>query len=62
MARLAILGGEKTRERPFAAGAIIGEEERQRVLDVLDSGMLSGFIANAGDYFLGGKNVKEFEN
>ncbi|MDP8298557.1 MAG: DegT/DnrJ/EryC1/StrS family aminotransferase [Candidatus Tantalella remota] len=41
--------------------AIIGEEEKKRVNDVLESGMLSGFIAKAGDNFLGGKQVRELE-
>lgn len=61
MGKLAISGGSKVRERPFVSHAIIEEEERKRVNDVLDSGMLSGFIANAGEHFLGGKQVKEFE-
>ncbi|MCK5160896.1 MAG: DegT/DnrJ/EryC1/StrS family aminotransferase [Candidatus Aureabacteria bacterium] len=61
MGKLAISGGSKVRERPFVSHAIIEEEERKRVNEVLDSGMLSGFIANAGEHFLGGKQVKEFE-
>jgi len=61
MSKLALLGGKKVREKPFINNAIIGEEERKRVNDVLDSGMLSGFIAKAGEYFSGGKCVKEFE-
>ncbi|HPN73506.1 MAG TPA: DegT/DnrJ/EryC1/StrS family aminotransferase, partial [Candidatus Omnitrophota bacterium] len=59
--KLAFLGGEKVREKPFQQYAVIGEEERKRVKDVLDSGMLSGFIARAGDHFLGGPQVKELE-
>jgi perosamine synthetase len=62
MDKLALLGGKKTRKIPFITKAIIGKEERRRVLEVLDSGMLSGFVAKAGDNFLGGKQVKEFEN
>ena len=62
MSKLALLGGKKVREKPFINNAIIGEEERKRVNDVLDSGMLSGFVAQAGDNFLGGKYVKEFES
>ena len=62
MSKLALLGGKKVREKPFVNNAIIGKEERKRVNDVLDSGMLSGFVAQAGDNFLGGKYVKEFES
>lgn len=61
MDKLALLGGKKIRKKPYTSTAIIGKEERKRVLDVLDSGMLSGFVAKAGDYFLGGKQVREFE-
>ena len=61
MSVLAINGGNKTRVKPFTIGAVIGDEERQRVKEVLDSGCLSGFIARAGDHFLGGKQVKELE-
>jgi len=63
MTTLAINGGEKIRTKPFTTGgAIIGDEERRRVKDVLDSGILSGFIAKAGPQFLGGKQVREFED
>jgi perosamine synthetase len=62
MSSLAINGGEKVRAKPFAIGtAIIGDEERRRVKEVLDSGMLSGFIAKDGPAFHGGKQVQEFE-
>lgn len=60
--KLALLGGEKTRERPYVTVAIVGDEEKKRVMEVLESGMLSGFIAKVGDNFLGGKQVKEFES
>ena len=59
--KLALFGGEKVRKKPFVSQAMIGDEERQRVAEVLDSGMLSGFIANASDAFYGGKQVTEFE-
>ncbi|MFA5089126.1 MAG: DegT/DnrJ/EryC1/StrS family aminotransferase [Candidatus Omnitrophota bacterium] len=61
MSELALFGGERIRKKPFAAGACIGDEERQRVSQVLEEGVLSGFIAKKGDYFLGGKQVREFE-
>ncbi len=62
MSKLAILGGEKSRSKPFVNYAIMGEKEKENVNDALDSGMLSGFIAQAGDSFLGGKYVNEFES
>lgn len=62
MEKLAILGGKKIREKPFVNYAIVGEEEKKRVDDVLESGILSGFVAKAGENFLGGKQVREFES
>ncbi|MCK5451447.1 MAG: DegT/DnrJ/EryC1/StrS family aminotransferase [Candidatus Omnitrophica bacterium] len=59
--KLALYGGEKTRLKPFVSHAIIGDEEKRRVNEVLECGMLSGFIAQKGDKFLGGKQIKEFE-
>ncbi|MDP8297424.1 MAG: DegT/DnrJ/EryC1/StrS family aminotransferase [Candidatus Orphnella occulta] len=41
--------------------AFVGEEEKKRVAEVLEGGMLSGFIAQKGDHFLGGKQVRELE-
>ncbi len=61
MNKLAILGGKKIRKKPFISHAIIGNEEKKRINDVLKGGMLSGFIAKAGDGFLGGRQVREFE-
>ena len=58
---LAINGGSKTREKPFPRHPIIGEDEKKRVLEVLESGNLSTFIASAGENFLGGKKIREFE-
>lgn len=57
----ALLGGPKVRIKPFPKRPLIGREERRHVQEVLDSGSLSGFIAKAGDYFLGGPKVKAFE-
>jgi dTDP-4-amino-4,6-dideoxygalactose transaminase len=61
MGNLALFGGEKVRSRPFVSRAIIGEEEKKRVNEVLEKGMLSGFVAKAGDSFYGGEQVREFE-
>ena len=61
MSVLAINGGRKTRELPFPDHPIIGNEEKQQVLDVLNSGNISTFIASPGKNFLGGVKIKEFE-
>ena len=62
MDKPALLGGKSVRKKPFVNYAIIGDEEKEKIKDVLKSGMLSGFIARAGEHFLGGKYVKEFES
>jgi len=62
MGNLAILGGEKIRNTSFPNHPIIGEEEKKQVLEVLDSGNLSTFVAAPGKNFLGGKKIQEFEN
>ena len=41
---------------------MIGNEEKKAVMDVLESGNLSTFIAQPGENFLGGKKIREFEN
>ena len=61
MSILAINGGSKTREKSFPRHPIIGEEEKKQVLEVLESGNLSTFIASPGENFLGGEKIKEFE-
>jgi perosamine synthetase len=59
--RLAINGGPKTRLKPFPKHPIIGDDEKKQVMEVLDSGNISTFIASPGENFLGGKKIKEFE-
>ena len=61
MNKLAINGGTKTRNQPFPKHPIIGDEEKKQVMEVLDSGNISTFIASPGENFLGGKKIKEFE-
>lgn len=61
MAKLALLGGTPVRTKPFPRHPVIGEPEKRAVLDVLDRGELSTFIASPGEYFLGGKKIREFE-
>ncbi|MDD5643843.1 MAG: DegT/DnrJ/EryC1/StrS family aminotransferase [bacterium] len=59
--KLAISGGRKVREKPFVTVPRIGEEEKKHVIDVLDKGILSGFVAGPGEAFYGGNKVKELE-
>lgn len=59
--KLALFQGPKTRQRPFPPHPMIGEEEKRAVMEVLESARLSTFLAVPGEYFLGGKKIKEFE-
>ena len=61
MEKLAILGGPKLRKNPFPKHPIIGEEEKKQVMEVLETGNISTFIASPGERFLGGKKIREFE-
>jgi len=61
MSQLALLGGSKVREKSFITLPVIGDSEKRRVLNVLDEGVLSGFIADNSDAFLGGCQVRELE-
>lgn len=59
--KLALFGGSKTRTKPFPKHPVIGEEEKKSVIDVLNSGNLSTFRAEAGENFLGGLKIRGFE-
>ena len=61
MSTLALLGGAPIRSVPFPRHPIIGQEERDAVADVMDRGELSSFLAIPGQYFLGGRKIREFE-
>ncbi len=58
---LALLGGQPIRTKPLPPYNTIGDEERRAVMQVLDSGELSGFVAGAIDQFWGGVKVRELE-
>lgn len=60
--KLALFGGTKTRVKPFPPHPIIGQEEKDAVMDVLNSGHLSTFIAAPGQFFLGGEKIRQFES
>ncbi len=62
MSNLALFGGPKIRRDPFPPHPMMGEEEKKAVLEVLESGNLSTFRAEAGKNFLGGKKIREFED
>jgi perosamine synthetase len=57
----AILGGERTRTKPFPRRITMGSEEKSAVMEVLDSDVLSAFFGSPGELFLGGPKIKEFE-
>jgi perosamine synthetase len=61
MSDLALLGGPKTRMASFPPYPVIGEAERDAVIEVLDEGRLSTFIASPGEHFLGGRRIRQFE-
>ena len=58
---LALFGGQPISAFPWPDPSTIGEEEKKVVLEVLDSGILSGFRASAGPDFLGGPWVRRLE-
>ncbi len=59
--KLAIHGGPKIRTRPFPAYRTIGSEEKEAVMNVLDSGILSQYLGTWHDNFYGGPTVQAFE-
>ena len=61
MKKLAIQGGASVRTRPFPAYQVIGEEEKQAVLRVMDSGILSKYLGCWHDDFYGGPEVQALE-
>lgn len=59
--KLAILGGEAVRTKPFPPYNTIGEEEKRAVNEVLDSGNLSQFLGTWSEDFYGGPRVRKME-
>lgn len=59
---LALLGGKPLRSTPLPPYNTIGDAEKKAVMEVLEAGELSGFIAGAIDQFWGGRKVRELEN
>ncbi len=61
MPKLALLGGTPVRTELFSQSNTIGEEEKQAVMKVLDSGNLSQFVGYWNRDFYGGPMVRKFE-
>lgn len=59
--RLALLGGQPVRTKPYPLHITTGEEEKNAVCKVMDTGVLSGFEGANNKFFLGGKQVKLLE-
>lgn len=62
MSELALFGGSRIRENNLSPQQDLGEDEKRLVMQVLDSKVLSGFLATPGEYFLGGEKVKRLEH
>lgn len=61
MSKLAINGGQPVRTEPFPPYVTIGEEEKQAVAEVLESTVLSKFLATWSPDFYGGSRVQKLE-
>ena len=61
MSKLGLFGGPKIRNKPFPRHPVIGEDEKNQILQVIKSGNISTFVASKGKNFLGGEKIREFE-
>lgn len=61
MSGLALLGGTPVRKNAIPWMNTMGEEEKNAVVKVMESGSLSAFLGRAGSGFLGGPRVQEIE-
>ncbi len=59
--KLAVHGGVPVRTRPFPAYNTMGKEEKEAVMRVLDSGILSKFLGCWDSDFYGGPEVRALE-
>ena len=59
--QLALLGGTPTISRPLAGYQSMGPEEEEAVVRVVRSGVLSAYIGAPGEGFMGGTEVRAFE-
>ena len=58
LGHLALLGGTPVIQSPFIGYSTIDQTDALVVQRVIDSGSLSQFIGDAGDYFLGGPEIR----
>lgn len=58
---LALMGGIAVNSKPRPVYNTIGQAEKAAVMEVMDSGELSGFVGRAGPYFMGGRQVRALE-
>jgi perosamine synthetase len=61
MTELAIFGGRPVRKKPFPPYISTGEEEKQAVIEVMDSKVLSKFLGEWSPDFYGGPRVQKLE-
>lgn len=61
MEKLAIRGGKPVRTKLFPAYRVIGNEEKEAVSRVIDSGILSRYLGSWSPDFYGGPEVQAFE-
>lgn len=59
--KLAIDGGPPVIPGPLEPFRSLGEEEVQAACDVIRSGVLSGYVGAAGEFFMGGARVRALE-
>lgn len=59
--KLALFGGTKTINHEFKRYNPIGQDEVIAAKDVVETGLLSGFLGSPGPEFIGGPKVQEFE-
>jgi perosamine synthetase len=59
--KLALLGGNPVIGGPFLPYSTIDETDAVAAKRVIDSGSLSRFIGDAGEFFLGGPEIRSFE-
>jgi len=60
--KLSLLGGAPVRNNNFPPYNTIGQEEVDAAIKVMNTGVLSGFVANPGPEFLGGQPTLDLES
>ena len=60
--KLALFGGAPINTKKFEWNYTFDDREKREVAKVLDTGVLSGFVASPGPAFLGGPRVRELDS